>query len=626
MARTLAHRGPDSEGIWFDAAVGIALGHRRLAVVDLSPAGSQPMTSASGRYVVVFNGEIYNFLDLRAELERSGAAPGFRGHSDTEVMLACFERWGVVESTARLNGMFAFAVWDRVQRKLHLARDPLGEKPLYYGWTSHSLLFGSELKSLRAHPEFAGRIDRGALALYLERGYVPAPYSIYQDVFKLPPGTVLTVDAGKREEKVTRFWSFKDAAERGCANPFVGSEEEARRQLERLLADAIKIRMIADVPLGAFLSGGIDSSLVVALMQSISSKPVRTFTIGFHEDSYNEAEAARQVARHLRTEHTEWYITSEEARAVVPRLPALYDEPFADSSQVPTFLVSALARQHVTVSLSGDGGDELFGGYGRYGRISNLRRGLSRLGCQRPVVAGAMGAIARAGAGLPLVPRRLVHRLRRLAALAPLQDPAAFYDAACGYGTAGIVRGAVELSPPRALPEERPRSDNFLAGMMAADTLVYLPDDILVKVDRAAMGVSLESRIPLLDPRVVEFAWTLPDNLKIRGGETKWILRRILYRHVPPKLVERPKRGFAVPVAEWMRGPLREWAEELLDARRIGREGYLEPEPVRRRWSEHLAGRYDHSGALWCALMFQAWLEAGRTPAPAADSLAMEMA
>lgn len=618
MTRTLAHRGPDSEGIWVDRDSGIALGHRRLAVVDLSPTGHQPMASASGRYVIVFNGEIYNFFDLRRELERSGGAPEFKGHSDTEVMLACFERWGVTGSVPRFNGMFAFAVWDRRERTLHLARDPIGEKPLYYSPAGDTLLFGSELKALRAHPDCPGEIDGAVLALYLSRGYVPAPYSIYKNVFKVPPGAVLSVRGVSLAIRATRYWSFRQVAEEGSKYSFAGSPAEAETELERLLADATRIRMIADVPLGAFLSGGIDSSLVVALMQAQSAKPVRTFTIGFHEGEYNEAASARRVANHFGTDHTEWYITPEEARAVVPLLPTLYDEPFADSSQIPTFLVSALARQHVTASLSGDGGDELFAGYRHYTRVSAQWRRLtlvpgsmrSLLGkALRPLTSDGPGPVAAASAAfLPAGPAR--HRLRKLAALAPSLTAAAFYDAYhCHWRESpALAAGSSETPVPPAAGNESPDCPDFIHHMMAVDTLTYLPDDILVKVDRASMGVSLESRIPLLDTRVVEFAWRLPLHLKVVDGRTKWILRRILYRHVPPKLVERPKRGFAVPVAAWLRGPLREWAGDLLDATSLASDGYLASRPVQRRWKEHLSGTYDNSGPLWTVLMFQAWL------------------
>lgn len=618
MTRTLTHRGPDSEGTWCDLPAGIALGHRRLAIVDLSPAGHQPMRSATGRYVIVFNGEIYNFHDLRKELEDTDAATRFRGHSDTEVMLACFERWGVEGSLARFNGMFAFAVWDARDRKLHLARDPLGEKPLYYALTPKTLLFGSELKALRVHPDCPHQIDPPALALYLEYGYVPAPHSVYKNVFKLLPGTMLTVPADLSRQTLTRYWSFKDIAERGCADPLDLGDEEAIRLLERLATDAVRIRMIADVPLGAFLSGGIDSSLIVALMQSLSSRPVKSFTIGFHEAEYNEAAAAKQVARHLQTEHTEWYVTPADALAVIPRLPALYDEPFADSSQIPTFLVSTLARRHVTVSLSGDGGDELFAGYRRYLRVrdqwriascipASIRSGLSKT--LRPFTSDSPGLPGRTA--LALLPRSIGReRLRKFAALAQPADRIEFYDLCQRqwWGSPVHRNGANGIFHAGLADSDRPRCSDFLHEMMAADTLTYLPDDILVKVDRAAMGVSLESRIPLLDPRIVQLAWRLPIDTKLRLGRTKWILRRLLRRYLPESLIERPKSGFAVPVGQWLRGPLRHWAEDLLDAASIDREGYLESAPIRWRWEEHLAGKHNHSGQLWAVLMFQSWL------------------
>ena len=628
MTRTLAHRGPDDEGMWYDLPAGIGLGHRRLAVVDLSPAGHQPMCSSTGRYVIVFNGEIYNFRDLRKELE-SAVVP-FRGHSDTEVMLACFERWGIETSLARFNGMFAFAVWDREERKLCLARDPIGEKPLYYASTPNGLLFGSELKSLRAHPDCPSQIDPAALDLYLEYGYVPAPRSIYKNISKLTPGALLSIPAGLRRQTLTRYWSFKDVVERGCADSLAISEEDATCLLEEQITDAVRIRMIADVPLGAFLSGGIDSSLVVALMQSLSSRPVKTFTIGFHESAFNEAVAAKEVARHLGTEHTEWYVTPADGLAVIPRLPDLYDEPFADSSQIPTFLVSTLARKHVTVSLSGDGGDELFAGYRHYLRVRDQWQAASSLPAAirsqlskalRPVTGDDPGPLARAAlAVLPRFARR--QRLRKFAALAGAAHRAEFYELfqQRWRGSRISQNGANGGSPSRLANGDRPRCSEFLHEMMAIDTLTFLPDDILVKVDRAAMGVSLESRIPLLDRRVVELAWRLPMRAKLRRDRGKWILRSILRRYVPETLFERPKSGFGVPVAQWLRGPLREWAEDLLDARSIGGEGYLDSPAIRWRWMEHLSGNQDHSGPLWAALMFQAWLRTQRATTPLAGN------
>ena len=594
MTRALAHRGPDREGVWTDALAGIALGHRRLSVVDLSPAGDQPMLSRTGRYVIVFNGEIYNFPKLRNELENAGE-PGFRGHSDTEVMLACFERYGVPGSLPRFIGMFAFAVWDRQERNLYLARDPLGEKPLYYGWSGDSFLFGSELKALRAHPWFRAEVDRRGLAMLLKDGYISAPHSIYREVFKLTPGCLLTLRSDSRDTEVRPYWSFRTLLER--VQPFQGSEREAMLQLDRLLAEAVRMRTVADVPLGAFLSGGIDSSLVVGLMQAQSSRPVKTFTIGFHEAGYDEAAAAREVAQHLGTDHTECYVTSREALEVIPNLPALYDEPLADSSQIPTYLVAAMARKHVTVSLSGDGGDELFGGYSRYARMLRIRPVLRLL-------PGAVRGALNFAAGR--VPDEGWRGLQKFAALAKEKDLLGQYLVFVRHwhGSTSMVRDAPPFPP---LDRDYARRQAPLHQFMAADTVSYLPGDILAKVDRATMGVGLESRIPLLDPGVIEFAWALPSQMKLRGKQTKWILRQVLDRYVPRKLVERPKSGFGIPVAEWLRGPLRPWAEELLDARRLRREGFFDPAPVRVRWREHLAADYDHSQVLWSVLIFQAW-------------------
>jgi asparagine synthase (glutamine-hydrolysing) len=624
MAEVLRHRGPDDGGVWTDPAVGLALAHRRLAILDLSPEGHQPMVSACGRWVLVFNGEIYNFQVLRAELEQLGQRP-WRGHSDTEVMLAAFAQWGIEASLRRFVGMFAFALWDRRERTLTLARDRLGEKPLYYGWMGRRLLFGSELKALRAHPSFHGEIDRNALALLMRHSYIGAPHSIYQGIHKLPPGTFLTLTAkGIQAATPLPYWSARQVAEQGAHDPFRGSDQEAVVELERILLEAVRSQMIADVPLGAFLSGGIDSSTVVALMQAQSSRPVQTFSIGFWEPAFNEAEHARAVARHLGTQHTELYVTPEEALAVIPRLPTLYDEPYADSSQIPTFLVAALARQQVTVSLSGDAGDELFCGYNRYFWATALWR---RLGWAPPslrsILAGGLTALAPTtwnallGHLDALLPQDLHYsnpgdKLHKLAAILDAPGPEQIYRGLVSFwqDTGQLIPNSHEPTTQLNEPTTWPNSMEFEQRMMYLDMVTYLPDDILVKLDRAAMGVGLESRVPLLDHRVVEFAWRLPLAMKLRDGKGKWILRQVLYRHLPRELVERPKMGFGIPLADWLRGPLRDWAEALLDPRRLHREGWLDPRPVRTLWQEHLEGRRNWSYHLWNVLVFQEWLEA----------------
>lgn len=620
MSDTLLHRGPDDGGRWVDAETGIALGHRRLAIVDLSSEGHQPMVSMDGRYVIVFNGEIYNFLELRCQLESMGHH--FRSYSDTEVMLASFSQWGLEGAVKRFNGMFAFALWDRQERVLHLGRDRLGEKPLYYGWIGQTFLFGSELKALKAHPDFQPEINRDALTLFLRHNYVPAPYSIYRGIYKLPPGTVLTWTGTDVHPTPVPYWSAKEVAELGITEPFMGAESEAVARLETLLQEAVRLRMIADVPLGAFLSGGVDSSTVVALMQAQSSQPVKTFTIGFYEDEYNEAQYAKAVAQHLGTDHTELYVTPEEALAVIPKLPILYDEPFSDSSQVPTFLVSQLARAHVTVSLSGDGGDEVFGGYDRYfwsrsiwhkiGWIPPMLRqaaahALTRLSPQTwDDVFTSFGALLPA----KLKQRTLGDKLHRLAEILAVFDPEAMYTGMVSHwkDPEALVVGGLE--PLTALSDRQrwAQLPDFIQRMMYLDTVTYLPDDILAKVDRASMGVSLEGRIPLLDHRVVEFAWRVPLSMKIRNGQRKRLLRQILYKYVPQNLIERPKMGFGVPIDSWLRGPLRDWAEDLLDECRLQQEGFFNPQPIRQKWAEHLSGERNRQYYLWDVLMFQAWL------------------
>lgn len=603
MSQTLSHRGPDDSGTWVDPSAGIALGHTRLAIIDLSTCGRQPMASACGRYQVVYNGEIYNHEELRREIDHIGKS--WRGHSDTEVLLAAYSRWGI-HATSRFVGMFAFALWDNHFRRLTLVRDRLGIKPLYYGWIDGVFVFGSELKALRRHPGFRGEIDREALALLLRHNYIPGPWSIYRGIRKLPPGMMLTVSANGRSEPAP-YWSLSDVVAAAKDKPFRGNEAEAIAQLDTLLHEAVRLRMIADVPLGAFLSGGIDSSLVVALMQQQSSRPVKTFTIGFEEREYDEAGYARQVAQHLGTEHTELYVSPQETIDVIPRLPEMFDEPFSDSSQIPTFLVSQLARRHVTVSLSGDGGDELFGGYNRYFHIDRLWRAINRIpsGLRVPGVRMAEAFVRR----MPdWFARKLAWRLGRF----KTASPGEMYASANIHwpDSHALVLGASPVDSVATRPEAWPPGISYLEQWMYADTATYLPDDILVKVDRASMAVGLEARVPLIDHRVVEFSWRLPLAWKIHGQSGKWILRRLLSRYVPESLFERPKMGFGVPIDHWLRGPLRDWAESLLSEKRLRDEGFFDPVPIRRKWLDHLSGRVDWHYHLWDVLMFQAWHEA----------------
>lgn len=619
MAGTLRHRGPDDEGLFHDIQNGAALGFRRLSIIDTSPGGHQPMASVSGRYVIVFNGEVYNFAELRGELESLGF--GFRGHSDTEVMLAAFEAWGVEPSVKRFVGMFAIALWDRQERELKLIRDRLGIKPLYYGWVNGAFLFGSELKALKAFPGFDAEIDRNALCLYLRHNYIPAPCSIYRNIYKLLPGRILSVPSGARgsdDVRVDIYWSLRDVADSGQQERFA-SDAEAIEALDAALRQAVAFRMIADVPLGAFLSGGVDSSTVVALMQAQSRTPVKTFSIGFREPKYDEAGYARRVAEHLGTDHTEFYVTPEEVRAVIPALPEMFDEPFADSSQIPAYLVSKLARNAVTVSLSGDGGDELFAGYDRYSRALEIWR---KIGWLPKSVRRALGQaldhspttlLAMVCGPLRLMSGRdlTADRLQKLSEVLASPSRQSMYRELLSHwrSPGAVVRGASE--PEYFLSDERNWriSRDAVENMCFADLNSYLPDDILTKVDRASMAVSLEARVPLLDHRIIELAWRLPMHMKVRNGVSKWILRQVLYRHVPRELIERPKMGFGVPIDSWLRGPLRDWAESLLAEDRLRREGFFDPKLIRARWEEHLSGRRRWHYLLWDILMFQAWLE-----------------
>ena len=604
MADAIAYRGPDDAGYWTDPEHGIALGHRRLAVVDLSASGHQPMVSACGRYVLVFNGEIYNHAALRQAL----GAWTWRGQSDTETLLACITRHGTVASLPLLCGMFAFAVWDRQTDTLTLVRDRLGEKPLYFGWQGQGgaavFLFGSELKALKAHPAFCAEINRDAICLLMRHNCIAAPHTIYQGIHKLEPGCWLSLSLRQPALLPGVYWSATDVARDGTdGGRFTGSPEQAVDGLEQVLGQAVGQQMVADVPLGAFLSGGIDSSAVVALMQARSARPVRTFSIGFDEAGYNESAHARAVARHLGTTHTELIVTASAALALIPRLPILYDEPFSDSSQIPTWLVSQLARQQVTVALSGDGGDELFCGYPRYPASARRWRQLSRLplGWRRQLSA----ALQRLPAGWLDGERR-----SRAQALLGCTNVDAVYRCIVSHwqNPAAIVPGAIE--PATRLSTGLPALTGLdnLQRMMALDRVGYLPDDILTKLDRAAMSVSLETRVPMLDHRVVEFASRLPLDCLLRDGQSKWVLRQVLYRYLPRQLVDRPKMGFAVPLAAWLRGPLRDWAEALLDPATLRHDGWLDPVAVRDAWAQHLKGRDNRVHQLWNVLMFQAWL------------------
>ncbi len=626
MSKRLRHRGPDGDGVWSDPESGLAISHRRLAVIDVSPNGHQPMLSAGERYVIVYNGEIYNHLELRRELENELLATAWRGHADTETMLACIEAWGLEKALSKMVGMFAFALWDRQEKCLTLGRDRFGEKPLYYGWQNGAFLFGSELKALTAHPAFKADIDRNALTLLLRHNCIPAPYSIYEGIFKLPPGNLLRVPASALDKAInpTPYWNFRDVVEQGIAAPFSGSQQEAIGELEQQLLQSVQGQMLSDVPLGAFLSGGIDSSMIAALMQAQSDRPVRTFTVGFDDARYDEAGDARNVAEHLGTDHTELRVQPSDALNLVPDLPQIYCEPFSDSSQLPTYLISKLTRQHVTVALSGDGGDEVFGGYNRY---VTARQTWARLQRLPQTARKALAAILLAPSpafwdrAVSMLPRSMRvstpgEKAQKLAGVLPLDREDDFYRKLTSHwdDPGSIVIGGTEPATLITDSESWPKTGCFEHWMMAMDARTYLPDDILVKVDRAAMANSLETRAPYLDHRVVELAWRMPLNYKVRGKKGKWLLRQVLRRYVPEELVSRPKAGFAVPLHVWLRGPLRDWAEDLLTEETLRSEGFLRPEPIRKMWAEHLSGQRNWQHHLWTVLMFQAWLEKEGSP------------
>lgn len=617
MSDSIIHRGPDDGGHWVDAEFGIALGFRRLAIIDLSPAGHQPMTSADDRFVIVFNGEIYNFNEIRSELSSFGHA--FRGHSDTEVILAAVSEWGLKSTLQKLNGMFAFVIWDKKERVLSLVRDRIGIKPLYYGWCGNTLLFGSELKSLRAHPDFLPEINRNALSILLRYGYIPAPYTIYEKINKLIPGSILQFQLNNSitSEETSIYWSAEQAFTKGLSNPFIGNETEVLNTLDDMLTQSIGLRMIADVPLGAFLSGGIDSSTIVALMQKQSLKPIQTFTIGFREESFNEASQAKLVAQHLGTLHTELYVTAKEARDVIPLLPSMFDEPFADPSQIPTYLISRLAKSQVTVGLSGDGGDEFFGGYNRYVWVNRIWKNLHSIPLPvRKLVSSSLELLSPevtsnllriANKNLP----NQADKIKKIISVLGAPSPEYMYvDLLSHWKTPDdvVIHGFESTKIVNQLPENL-KNISITEKMMLLDQLSYLPDDVLAKVDRASMRTSLEVRAPLLDDhQTIEFSYRIPMHMKIRNGEGKWILKQLLNRYIPQALTERPKMGFGVPISSWLRGPLRNWANDLLSETKLHQDGFFNASIIQKKWHEHSSGSKDWQYELWIILMFQAWL------------------
>jgi len=625
MRDSLTYGGPDDAGFYLDQETGVALGHRRLAILDLSPLGHQPMFSSSGRFGMVYNGEVYNYRSIAKELEAKGRT--FKGTSDSEVILEAIEEWGIEKTIGRFIGMFALAVWDTQEKVLHLIRDRLGIKPLYYGWINDAFVFASELKAIKAHPHFIASIDRDVLGLYFRHNYVPAPYSIYKDIFKLMPGQIVSLNRTSLETKQVNFsnyWSAAEIIQNGLEEPYQGPLEEAQEELEALLMDAVQLRLISDVPLGAFLSGGIDSSTVVALMQAKAGQKVRTFSIGFEQTAYNEAPYAKRVAEHLGTDHTELYVTEKEAQGIIPLLPYIYDEPFADSSQIPTCVLSKLTRQYVTVSLSGDGGDELFCGYDRYTWGNEIWRKMGWMpSWMKMFLRTLLISVSplswdylfdKMSQFLPMVLKtsRPGDRVHKLAEALVFDNRSNLYHWLVSHwrDPLSLVK-EITKEPATAFntKENQPSLKNFIQEMQFLDLITYLPDDILTKVDRASMAVALEARVPLLDHRVVEFAWRLPLSFKLQNGTGKWILRKVLNKYVPEKLFERPKMGFGIPIDSWLRGPLKGWAEDLLSQDRLKREGYLNQEMVGLKWQEHLSGKRNWQYLLWDVLMWESWLE-----------------
>lgn len=622
MISKLNHRGPDDNGIWVNNDCGIGLGHARLSIIDTTSAGHQPMCSASGRYVIAFNGEIYNHLNLRLELENASKNIKWRGTSDTETLLCGFDIWGIPKTIEKINGMFAFSVWDNINKELSLVRDRFGEKPLYYGWQGKYFLFSSELKAIKQHPAFEGEINRNALTLLMRNGVIPAPYSIYQGIKKLLPGHILTISLNDSLTESCSYWNANSVITSNLSHPFKGTVESAVSELDKLLRNVVTSQMQSDVPLGAFLSGGIDSSVITAMMQDISKGPINTFTLGFQDTDYNEAEHAKAIAKYLGTNHTELYVTSEQTLEVIPKLASMYCEPFADASQIPTYLVSKLAREKVTVALTGDGGDEMFAGYNRHKYIPKIWNIISKypVGIRKLVakiilltpVNSYNHYLNPLQKILPnnIAQKNIGEKLHKIAGSITAKSQFDLYKMLVSqWGELeSLVINGKEPSTVLTNLVGYENYDSFADQMMAIDTTTYLPDDILVKVDRAAMAASLETRAPMLDPRIFEYAWSLPFEYKINSGVSKWILRQVLYKYVPKELIERPKMGFSIPIGSWLRGPLREWAEALLAEERLSKEGYFHPQLVRNKWSEHLSGKRNWQYHLWNVLMFQSWL------------------